>query len=517
MSEIEIYEKKSNSAFEMQDWYSAILLLKKLILLDPENIEFTCRIVECYLKLNLFDEAFKVLCGFGFENERIKGLKAEVLRLKGKLKLALEFVDDERKKIILQEIEEYELGDFKGCYKDLVRWFKGNGGKTFYIKLKLFENKFRGISAKTFIDQGTKIISVPKDLILFPDLCKSILPSNIKYNFKSYHSIFALFLATELKNTSSPWLPYLNSLPTNLENFPIFFNSFHLNLLQNSSLLQMIQIQRQEIEEDFQLISHLNLCSFEEFLKAKLTVSSRLHSIKSDKDESGLVPLADMFNHKAGSTTGWFFDFDSQSFCIQTNQVYEKGQEICIDYGDKSNVRLMIGYGFAVEDNEFDEVFMDFGTKGLEGIVEIVEVVKDRGSRFRVNRKCGSKEFREVLGFLRIRFCLDKGVVRRDLEKFLRFGNVDALDKENEVLVLEYLRKKCQKRLNCFISIPHPETSIDFNTKNCLLVIDGEKKVLSWVIDFCTYILNLIQTNSPHPESSPYQAYLNSLINSNII
>ena len=224
-----------------------------------------------------------------------------------------------------------------------------------------------------------------------------------------------------------------------------------------------------------------------------------------------------MFNHKAGSTTGWFFDFDSQSFCIQTNQVYEKGQEICIDYGEKSNVRLMVGYGFAVEDNEFDEVFMDFGGKGFDECIEIGELVKDIRNKFRINRRCNSKEFREVLGFLRIKLCLNKEAIRKNLDKFTSFKNFEAIDKDNEVLVLEYLRKKCLKRLNLFNNNPQTENLNDFNTKNCLLVIDGEKKVLLWVIEFCTYFLNQFRTNSILSESRPYQEYIKSLINSSII
>jgi hypothetical protein len=502
------YETRARRAFEGKDWRTASLILKKLILLEPDE-EAHKMLIKCYINLHQYDLAHQTIDSSSFNQEVFRYYKSKVLRLQGKLEKALNFSNEKQKRRILNEIEDYQLGDFKDEYQEFIKWFKNNGGTKGSIKLKLFHQKFRGISAKTFIEPGTVLVSVPSHLILFADTCKQALPAGIERNFQSYHSTFACFLAQELKNPSSFWLSYLKTLPKDFINFPIYFNEKELINLEGSSLLKLIEIQKKEILDDFNIISHLEICSFDDFLQAKLIVSSRLHSIKTKQDESGLVPLADMFNHHSGSNVGWFYDFESNSFAVQANQSFERGQEICIDYGDKSNLKLMIGYGFAIENNEFDEYLLKVDFKNNDPCLELKQEIKGNRNFFHVNMKTGSRYFKELAGVLRIRFCFDRCFLTENKERFFNLKNVEVISKDNEINVLRFLRKKCIQALGLFKS--EWQELDDVNSKNSFLVVQGEKNALKWMVSFCDYFLNVFSNNLAIQENKEYQDYLNSL------
>ena len=75
-----------------------------------------------------------------------------------------------------------------------------------------------------------------------------------------------------------------------------------------------------------------------------------------------------------------------------------------------------------------------------------------------IEQKIDGKEFRlrkDWVSFDELPNNLHLAVVASEDQNFLNHSGFDfeAIDKDNEVLVLEYLRKKCLKRLNLFNNI----------------------------------------------------------------
>lgn len=63
---------------------------------------------------------------------------------------------------------------------------------------------------------------------------------NKSLNLKSpKHCFLSCFILQEKYKEKSIWEPYINSLPDNYENFPIFFNKEILNILEGSSFISM--------------------------------------------------------------------------------------------------------------------------------------------------------------------------------------------------------------------------------------------------------------------------------------
>lgn len=112
-----------------------------------------------------------------------------------------------------------------------------------------------------------------------------------------------IFVLTESKNEFSRFHTYLSGFPKSFEEYPICFGETELELLKGSPLYHMVLTTKKALKEDFALLSkkfsseELSM-TFEEFLHAKIAVSSRVFGIKVDgKSTIALCPFADMFNH----------------------------------------------------------------------------------------------------------------------------------------------------------------------------------------------------------------------------
>ncbi|KAL4975587.1 hypothetical protein BDW66DRAFT_137210 [Aspergillus desertorum] len=74
-------------------------------------------------------------------------------------------------------------------------------------------------------------------------------------------------------------------------------------------------------------------------------------------DAIGMVPFADYFNHKDGASCE--VTFDGENYNFQAAERYEEDEEIYMSYGPHSNDFLLVEYGFYLEDNLSDGVYLD--------------------------------------------------------------------------------------------------------------------------------------------------------------
>ena len=84
-------------------------------------------------------------------------------------------------------------------------------------------------------------------------------------------------------------------------------------------------------------------------------------NIKTEKpvhrdDCLAFVPFADYFNH---ADVGCKVTFSPFLYQICTDRQIEKGEEVYISYGNHSNDFLLAEYGFILDENKWDEIFLD--------------------------------------------------------------------------------------------------------------------------------------------------------------
>ncbi|KAL3467795.1 hypothetical protein BJX64DRAFT_123332 [Aspergillus heterothallicus] len=74
-------------------------------------------------------------------------------------------------------------------------------------------------------------------------------------------------------------------------------------------------------------------------------------------DAIGMVPYADYFNHVDDAECE--VKFDGKRYTFKATRSYEKGEEIYMSYGSHSNDFLLIEYGFCLDDNPSDAIYLD--------------------------------------------------------------------------------------------------------------------------------------------------------------
>lgn len=78
-----------------------------------------------------------------------------------------------------------------------------------------------------------------------------------------------------------------------------------------------------------------------------------------------------MLNHKPGAGFGGLSD-DKQYFTINATQDYAVGEQVFDNYGYKSNYDLVSTYGFALADNAYDHMSLQFNIEPKNLVQSIV-------------------------------------------------------------------------------------------------------------------------------------------------
>ncbi|GAB5366171.1 hypothetical protein AAMO2058_001121800 [Amorphochlora amoebiformis] len=94
-------------------------------------------------------------------------------------------------------------------------------------------------------------------------------------------------------------------------------------------------------------------------------VNSRSFSVRS-YDALGdtrfiMVPFADLLNHHNSNLASlkgpnYTFNLTAKALQVFADRDYKAGDEVLISYGIRSNPKLLLGYGFALPDNEFESI-----------------------------------------------------------------------------------------------------------------------------------------------------------------
>lgn len=119
------------------------------------------------------------------------------------------------------------------------------------------------------------------------------------------HSFLGTYLMQERRKEAKDreFEPFLDILPKECVDFPIFFTEDQLAYLAGSPFLKLIEEKKEDIKSDYDLIckevpdfAQFNLTEYSE---VRMMTCSRIFGITVDGVKTdGFVPYADMLNHK---------------------------------------------------------------------------------------------------------------------------------------------------------------------------------------------------------------------------
>lgn len=382
----------------------------------------------------------------------------------------------------------------------MVKWLRDGGGLFPKLYLKYYSDDYRGVHCLTKVPEDDVILYVPFKYIMTSEVAKAskigtmIVNSNV--DLRSKHSYLASYLLQEKHQESSFWDPYINILPVFYANMPIFFDEQHLKLLQGSFTLEKIadRIDSLRIEYDNirRAVPEFAKFTHEEFVWARLVVITRIFGMAINGNKTdGLVPYADMLNHKVPKETKWTFDDEKYGFIITSMKSIQRGEQVYDSYGRKCNSRFFVNYGFALDENEDNEAVLRLQLPDSDP--HYAMKIRFLGGRegnakreFQVPGSYREKKTKEMFAFLRFVHAKDSELMLLGQTDGFKLDDIEALSLRNETSVLESLCDESKRMLAKFetsyeddkkliASNVLPEFS---NHRNCVIMRFGEKEVL---------------------------------------
>ncbi|GMH48054.1 hypothetical protein TrRE_jg7433 [Triparma retinervis] len=270
---------------------------------------------------------------------------------------------------------------------------------------------FRGVYAKDDIDEETLLAKIPltttlsKTQLLSHPLFSSLSSFLSPTGPSSLSTDDILAVAIHVCRTTTLldtvlFNPFAKLFPR-IYKSPIFLapGSLSYDALRHTSLLRTTQVLQGQIQQDHErlnsLLKQYNALHEEPhfpvdedfplecYVHSLFSVYSRGADVSFGGNgeesivnrERMIVPFLDMFNHSSSSTVHYKYSSDSSSIHILSgSSPIKSGTEVNLNYGAVPNSKLLLFYGFSLQDNEED--FVDIYVPLQEGVDGREEKVK---------------------------------------------------------------------------------------------------------------------------------------------
>jgi histone-lysine N-methyltransferase SETD3 len=252
-----------------------------------------------------------------------------------------------------------------GDLQRLASWLVEGGGHHSQVEIRELD-AMRGVVATSPIAAGGEVVRVPRGLLMTLETARaqlvasSILPAELELSSK--HFVLAVWLLVERRDPRSVFRPYLDALPNSFPSFPILASADERALLDGSLTGAMLDRLRSNLEADCAKLAAAApglQIGLDALIWAAMCVLSRSFGVTIDGEHTAvLAPFLDMVNHARGSNTRLDYDADTQAFRLIAERAYLPGEEVCVDYGRRSNLYMLLHYGFCVDDNDDDEALL---------------------------------------------------------------------------------------------------------------------------------------------------------------
>lgn len=367
--------------------------------------------------------------------------------------------------------------DPQDLLNELCTWLLANDATLKNVNIIQYTDEYRGVTAGRMLKRGDYLARIPLKCIMSTTSSRQTKNGKILHE-KGYndHNLLAIHLLDEKYDPCSLFSPYISILPTKFETVPLFFDEEKIKQLDKCFVVDMIRAKINLLEQEYEGIkSILDIpYTFHEFVWARTVVITRVFGYKRDnKQESGLVPVADMINHSGDPSTNWKFSDENNTFDVSANRWILKGCDVFDSYGPKCNSRYMVNYGFTLPSNQKNnqcvlfiptdnfsdkkkKLMLSETTRYDDGYACYISLVNQK-----LETKVSSGKFTRMqfpiirknvdkctnCAYQLLRFCRIAVASEKDLESKI---TLCPISKQNEIDALVYLGTLVSDRLNEF-------------------------------------------------------------------
>ena len=265
--------------------------------------------------------------------------------------------------------------------------------------IHMFDKESRGLYSTYDIKNDDRIMEIPEKYILE---YSNINDKKITRKLNNSNSFFAIYLLLKSLKKKTFWKTYIESFPENLDEYIYYYDKEKLSQLKHTTIMcnetYNFKIHFKNIKEDAKILYKWSSLKdkmdyeiyFKLFLKFRIYVCSRIFGYdKNNIEENGMVPYADLLNHSQKPNTTWFFDDSKKVFVVKATKNIPKNTEIFDSYGSKTNIQLIMYYGFSINNNKYSE--LNFVHKDILYTIDYKTNIKN------ITKKSGISKMEKIL------------------------------------------------------------------------------------------------------------------------
>jgi histone-lysine N-methyltransferase SETD3 len=355
-------------------------------------------------------------------------------------------------------------------WKPFLKWLKDNGFPTDDLEIAYFPDRGHGLLAKRDIKAGEKVVNVPLKLMMTNETAVKSKLALLLHNDQMLQNIYSLSLALHLlleqRTMDSFWGPYINTLPKQVPNSPLYWSIEEILQLKSTYAIEELAkfkvlctkaythvYFRLEKQMEMAIMKRANF-TYDAFLWAFATVHSRQNRIvlegknKQPITALALVPVYDLINHEAGGNVTTNYNLENHELESCAVRDFKKGEEIRMFYGDRCNVELFVYSGFVVPDNVHNWATLSIEFPPNDPLKEKkVEILTQHNIPENPTFALFAKQDNnELLSFLRIVGISTEEELTENAEKAF----VEPISSPNELIAYTLLESRLQQRLKSY-------------------------------------------------------------------
>ncbi|XP_040564548.2 SET domain-containing protein 4 [Lepeophtheirus salmonis] len=221
---------------------------------------------------------------------------------------------------------------------EFIRWLHNLGwNPNTNLRLSFFSSTGRGLMALSPIESNSLIIRVPYEFVITRS--KAQCQTN---DTRTTHDVLAQFLTQESAlREASKWFFYIKSLPSSYD-VPFF-------IPEDEALNALPSFWREPVLEQKERLKNSLTNAW-----AYFTVNTR--AVYHSDGGMALIPFLDMFNHSPHVSVSINEARDGSFEIISGPHCVRKFDQVFINYGPHSNIKLFLEYGFWIANNPHDAI-----------------------------------------------------------------------------------------------------------------------------------------------------------------
>uniref|UniRef100_A0A8C8F6Y8 protein-histidine N-methyltransferase n=1 Tax=Oncorhynchus tshawytscha TaxID=74940 RepID=A0A8C8F6Y8_ONCTS len=369
-------------------------------------------------------------------------------------------------------------GSREEFFPELMAWAQESGASCEGVEIANFAGEGFGLRATKDIKAEELFLWIPRTMLMTVESAKNSVLGPLYSQDRILQAMgnvtLALHLLCERADPSSPWLPYIKTLPGDYDT-PLYYEEEEVHHLLSTQAIPDVLSQYKNTARQYAYFykviqTHLTTSklplkdafTFDDYRWAVSSVMTRQNQIPTEDGSRvtlALIPLWDMCNHTNGLiTTGYNLE-DDRCECVAL-QDYKENEQIYIFYGTRSNAEFVIHNGFFFQENAHDRVKIKLGVSKSERLYAMkAEVLARAGipssSIFALH--CSDPPISaQLLAFLRV-FCMteeelkDYLVGEHAINKVFTLGNTEfPVSWDNEIKLWTFLETRAALLLQTY-------------------------------------------------------------------